>query len=401
MQALKHHYEKIALAVLVAALLVVSLYLVAQVREAAGQEERLADITAVPERGRELTQLTDTDFHAAEMLREPDVDWRIGIGAHGSLAYPGPLMWCIDPDCSHWLPVTQEVCPNCETVQDVPEDPVIIGEQDTDGDGIPDEVEERYDFLDPHDPTDAHEDHDGDWFTNLEEYRYGTDMADPHDHPPLALKLFLLDVQRRRFDIIFSSLMASPQQPKDEWDIQLQVYEDGRWRTRFARLGQTVRGYTLEDINLKTEQVYSEALGAEISRDVSELVLRGPDDDRMILQRQRQQYSGVEVNFFLNTHHRDRRVGRVKTVREDEPLVLTSAVGNEERYTVSVRSPRLVVVRPDDEPEHPGFRIEPPRAAPPADDQRRAVRDGMPPPEFMPDGSRAPAPDWYRPMERR
>ncbi|MCK5112200.1 MAG: hypothetical protein KAQ84_01540 [Thermoplasmatales archaeon] len=43
---------------------------------------------------------------------------------------------------------------------------------DVDGDGMPDWWEERYGF-DPHDPTDAEQDEDGDGYTNVEEYNNG------------------------------------------------------------------------------------------------------------------------------------------------------------------------------------------------------------------------------------
>jgi hypothetical protein len=47
-------------------------------------------------------------------------------------------------------------------------------ENDTDNDGMPNYWENRYN-LDPFDPADAPLDNDGDGFTNLEEYRFGTD----------------------------------------------------------------------------------------------------------------------------------------------------------------------------------------------------------------------------------
>ncbi len=46
---------------------------------------------------------------------------------------------------------------------------------DSDGDGIPDEIERQY-SLDPEDPTDALSDQDGDGFNNLQEFKIGTDL---------------------------------------------------------------------------------------------------------------------------------------------------------------------------------------------------------------------------------
>ncbi len=54
---------------------------------------------------------------------------------------------------------------------------------DTDNDGIPDGYETQYEFLDPLDDTDAAQDADGDGFSNLEEYRAGSDPSDPDSKP--------------------------------------------------------------------------------------------------------------------------------------------------------------------------------------------------------------------------
>ncbi|MFP4028857.1 MAG: hypothetical protein ACLFWL_13795 [Candidatus Brocadiia bacterium] len=53
-----------------------------------------------------------------------------------------------------------------------------VGPTDTDGDGIPDEVESR-EGLDPNDPNDASEDADGDGLTNYDEYDLGTEINNP------------------------------------------------------------------------------------------------------------------------------------------------------------------------------------------------------------------------------
>ena len=66
---------------------------------------------------------------------------------------------------------------------------------DDDNDGMPDAFETANGF-DPTDPSDAELDADGDRFTNLEEFKEGTDPQDPRSHPPIAmpwLELLLLD----------------------------------------------------------------------------------------------------------------------------------------------------------------------------------------------------------------
>ncbi|MET0646110.1 MAG: Ig-like domain-containing protein, partial [Pyrinomonadaceae bacterium] len=52
---------------------------------------------------------------------------------------------------------------------------VVLSGADSDGDSIPDDAEVRL-GLDPRNPADAQEDFDRDGFTNLEEYRLGTDI---------------------------------------------------------------------------------------------------------------------------------------------------------------------------------------------------------------------------------
>ena len=89
---------------------------------------------------------------------------------------------------------------------------------DTDGDGMPDEWETQY-GLNPNNPSDAGEDADSDWATNLEEYWAGTDPTDPASVLRLAvgsiapLVLEFVAEPNRGYTVEFQNVLGSG------WDL--------------------------------------------------------------------------------------------------------------------------------------------------------------------------------------
>ncbi len=341
MQALKRHYEKYILALFLIGLVVLSIHLLTGLQEARNRTIK-GDWT--PGADRRVQPLTDEDFRALQILNDPQVTWHTRFeGLKGSLFYPGKYIWCANPKCQYWIPNESEICLNCgrkqgDAVIDVPQD------EDADGDGIRDEIENQYDFLDPNDPRDAHADQDGDWFTNLEEINAGTAPDDPASHPPLARLLRLLSVSRDRFRIQFENLIVGrADDPKEKWDIVLRVVEDGQHKTRFVKLGAEVQGYKITGIERKTERVFSKQINDYVQQDVSELTLVGAGGEQLALRRGMPTYTGMAVRLFLHTDVHDLRIGRAIAINADEVLELVDTVNQVERYTLKVQTPDEVM----------------------------------------------------------
>ncbi len=105
--------------------------------------------------------------------------------AKQSFLAPGMRVFCEQGDpadekkaCGLPIPFGEKKCPLCGVKQ--PEEQKVV--LDTDGDGLPDELEKTL-GMNPNDPNDVGGDLDGDGFTNLEEYEAKTDLRDPESHP--------------------------------------------------------------------------------------------------------------------------------------------------------------------------------------------------------------------------
>jgi len=163
---------------------------------------------------------------------------------------------CLDPECTYIVPDGAKWCPKCGAPQD-----------DRDFDGMDDAFEQRHTVTNP-DMADGHLDGDGDGFTNIEEYKAGSDPDDPSSVPA---PIRLVAIERQLIDVLFRGYAESR---KGHIEIQLNWGNDTR--TTILPLGSTFRGYSLEelrtDIGRRGEPNYS-------------LILRRPEGDALVLPR--------------------------------------------------------------------------------------------------------------------
>ncbi len=349
MQSLKNHYEKIVLAVMLVAFVASGVYwlaYLAKVRQIAEKQD-LIGIQRVPKR---LESLQAADFTATRRLASPGMAWGMVEGrSTGNLFTAANYMVCANRDCKFWLDAAIQTCPHCGTAQGDDSGPRTEPGLDSDGDGIPDEIENQHDFLNPHRYADAFLDQDGDWFTNLEEFRAGTDMADPRSRPALANRLRLVGMERDLFGIVVDSVMAVANKPKENWDISLRVREGTAWRSRFVKIGQQAGEYEVVDAEEKFEMVYDASLKSEVRRDVSTVTLRKHDGEPLVLVKGQRTFTGVVVDLVLEVAPGDSR--RYRGIRSGDTLALKDSLGETESYLITVdgRNVKAALLR-DGEP---------------------------------------------------
>ncbi len=120
---------------------------------------------------------------------------------------PEMRVWCVRNDCRFPLAPDWTKCPLCGTEQNAK--PVETINADSDGDGMPDEWERKYD-LNPQDSADAELDSDEDGFTNAQEYADGTDPLDAKSHRDFATLLRVVKVEATVLPLKFTGASRMP-----------------------------------------------------------------------------------------------------------------------------------------------------------------------------------------------
>ncbi len=350
MKFFTQHWEKLLLALSV---LVICAWGVVLYRQVIVLSEEVVEQHGAGERatGRPLAELTEDDFTAPTLLEPDRAQWRtVEREGRASMVRPQAIVACVNEDCQYWMPFGQTRCPFCGEEQgDVVAEPV---------DPEPEEV-------------------------------------------PLARRLFVAEVSREPFGATLRRITVIPGRPKESWDLQIDVIErDGRRVTRFARLGGTIgvegREYEIVGVERKEEVVFYPSIGADQVNDVSEVTLRGPDEQEVVLVRSRQVFVGPYQIRLILIDPEGRYQHRTFAVSSDQVLEIRDFDGAIRRFDIVEVSDeeRVLSIRPAGQPEREVIRIGPPprertretgptRGMPPAD--RRAFDPGQMPPRFPSD----------------
>ncbi len=173
-------------------------------------------------------------------------------------------------DCARPIPFNAAECPWCKAKTEE-----VVVAKDKDEDGMDDEWELAH-ALNPLDADDSKADPDKDGFSNLEEFRFGTDPAATTNHPPLIAKLRLAEIKSMPFHLKFMAVNKMT-----AGDIY-QINSTKSGRTSWYKMGDDVEGYALTTYtpNLVRETVGSGNM--KMMMDHSTLSLKSKTSDRLI-----------------------------------------------------------------------------------------------------------------------
>lgn len=317
---IKQHYEKVILLVvllgLTASAVVLGLRFPARV---VGLQEMGVPVEA--KEGQEVKAI-DLDVFSGGLAQ---LDAPLHIDDAAGLLYSSELrVYCIQ--CGKWIEYRAETCPFCGQEQ-----PKLVAspDVDTDGDGIPDVIEEKW-GMDAYDPRDAHLDHDGDGFTTLEEHLAGTDPFDPKVFPSIFVKLRLLGVTTQTFKLRFLAVQKLAEN-QERYQINARTLD----RTYFAKLGGTVEGYKVESYDKENDTLILRQGDAVRRLGRGKII----EDDQMVVQFQFL-LDGSQIACKVNEAFelRDRKAKVVEVLPGRKSVRIVTEPDNRE-YVISMITP--------------------------------------------------------------
>jgi hypothetical protein len=172
---------------------------------------------------------------------------------------PEMRIWCVRNDCRFPLAPDWTKCPQCGTEQSAK--PIESVNADSDGDGMPDEWERKYD-LNPQDPADAELDSDEDGFTNLQEYKDGTDPLDAKSHKDFATLLRVVKIEATPLPIVFKGFFMENKDGKQYSFAYQKATLRAKVGDQIANVNDKIdSGFKLVSINEDAEVVENKATG--------------------------------------------------------------------------------------------------------------------------------------------
>ena len=234
MDFLKKHYEKILLAVLLSVFIGLLAFQLVLWQQSKLIQVEMKVKTQVENYKHINFDAKDSPYLALQSLdkqvmwntvSEPGLDRRIV----SDFMVPYPMAVC--PHCKRIIPVASfptgegmGTCPfnDCRHELSAPESFARGKNQDTDGDGIPDEEEKKL-GLNPNDAKDGKEDADLDGFTNYEEFICKTDYKNPKSRPPYHEKMFVRDTAQAVLPFVLKNVSYNGARTKENAKLQIET----------------------------------------------------------------------------------------------------------------------------------------------------------------------------------
>lgn len=207
----------------------------------------------------------------------------------GSFLVSGCRVFCEQGDMASetkacGLPIAfgLKTCPFCGVKQ--PEEVKVV--LDTDGDGLPDEIEKKW-GLNPNDASDADGDLDGDGFTNIEEFLAKTDALDKDSHPDYLDSVKIVPPLKATYlPFVFERARVTPNGVRMD-------FKDPKKRNDFGQLGTTYSvlpdqdigktGFVAKGYAKKSRKNKISGANVEKETDVSEATIERKSDKKQIV----------------------------------------------------------------------------------------------------------------------
>ena len=284
---LKQNYEKLLLVVILLLLLCSAAFLVMQVKNKT--EEQAAILPPVQFSRAGWIKLADEEKKLDVLDRTNLMD--VARGVMGDEL----RVSCINPKCNKPIPFNAMVCPFCAAKQPDDNKGLDLG-------GMPDEWKKKYGFpID--DPSVANADPDHDGFSNLEEYRAGTNPLDPKSHPEVASKLRMWGAKQRACKLRYMSSMLPITGTNMTFGLNLPSLDLGKPpRTVFVKTGDVTEGYKV--IAHEPKAIEGDVLVLE----------KGPELLRLVKGKDLKQFEVTADLVLMLDHKRYNNIARDATV---------------------------------------------------------------------------------------